>query len=98
MILNADDILHEIQINDAERNMKKAFDDKNINVAHGYANEFARLIQRRSAQMVEFMESKQSFINQITLHQIDQNIAHQKNKQTQIQYSSCVENRRMGDR
>lgn len=65
MIPSAKDRLHELLINDAQRRMNNAFMIGNIDLAHEQCNEFGRLIQKRSKEMIELMERDQGILNHV---------------------------------
>ncbi len=65
MFPSAEDKLHEMFINDAQRRMNDAFMDGDLQAAHEHCNEFGRLIQNRSQAMVEFMERDQGILHYV---------------------------------
>lgn len=66
MLISAQDRLHELLINDAQRNMNNAFICGDIVTAHEHCNEFGRLIQSRSQAMIDFMEKEQGIFNYVS--------------------------------
>lgn len=66
MFPTAEDKLHEMFINDAQRKMNDAFMDGDLQAAHEHCNEFGRLIQNRSQEMINFMEKDLGIVNYVS--------------------------------
>ncbi len=66
MLITAQDRLHELHINNAQRNMENAFLRGDIKLAHEHCNEFGRLLQNRSQAMIDFMEKDLGIVNYVS--------------------------------